>query len=191
MVYEGKVYRPWMEANSLLIQTNLGCTHNKCTFCGTCVSMCPTGALTQTGSPYSGTPEREHRSICGFCGIGCSLDLGISGNRVVEVNPSQKKESVNGDTLCVRGCFAHDFLNSSKRLTQPAMRQNNELTPLSWEKAIKTVSEGLLAVKERYGADSIGFMGSSKCTNEENYLFQKILKKISSNSSLQGCVFPV
>jgi formate dehydrogenase alpha subunit len=147
-----------------------------CTFCGTCVSMCPTGALSVRNTRYVGTSEREAPSVCGFCGIGCSLLLGVAGNRVVEVNPGDGPDTVNGPTLCVRGHFGHDFLQAGDRLTVPRIRQNGDFSEASWDDALSMVSERLREIKERYGPQSVGFLGSSRCSNEENYLFQKIAR---------------
>jgi formate dehydrogenase alpha subunit len=147
-----------------------------CTFCGTCVSICPTGALTPRISGHAGTPEREALTNCGFCGVGCSLLAGVADQKVVEINPSGLRGSVNTATLCVRGHFAHDFLNSRERLTQPLIRTNGDLTPVSWDEALDHVASRLLDIKKENGPQSIGFFGSSKCTNEENYLFQKIAR---------------
>ncbi len=158
---------------------------SSCTFCGTCVSMCPTGALS-TKSEYVSTPERESRSICGFCGVGCSLTLGVTGNQIVDVNPSHIENSVNDATLCVRGHFAHDFLNSKQRLTQPLVRKDNELKPTSWDNALERVAKRLLEIKNQYGSESIAFFGSSKCTNEENYLFQKIARTIIETNNIDN-----
>ena len=112
---------------------------SSCTFCGTCVSICPTGALSAKVD-FVGTPEKESTSICGFCGVGCSLDLGVAGNKVVDVNPSHLKNSVNDATLCVRGHFAHDFLNSEKRLTHPLIRHEDELVPTTWDDALESAA---------------------------------------------------
>ena len=90
---------------------------SNCTFCGTCVSICPTGALSVKNLTYVGTPEKEVDSICGFCGAGCSLTMGVAGRKIVEVNPSKSRTSVNGATLCMRGHFANDFINSKEGLT--------------------------------------------------------------------------
>lgn len=147
-----------------------------CLFCGTCASICPTGAITQSSGIYSGTAKHYHESICGFCGVGCSISLGITDNKIIEVCPSEKKESVNGITLCVRGHFALDYLKTTKRLTAPMIRNTGEMEITSWRKAVDTMCDRLLTIKEKYGADAIGFYGSSKCTNEENYLFQKLAR---------------
>jgi formate dehydrogenase alpha subunit len=156
-----------------------------CTFCGTCVSMCPTGALS-TKADFVGTPERESNSICGFCGIGCNLTLGIAGNLVVDVNPAHIEKSVNDATLCVRGHFAHDFLNSAKRLTQPLIRKEKKLIPTSWDDALTTTARRILEIKNQHGPESIAFLGSSKCSNEENYLFQKIARTIIETNNVDN-----
>lgn len=162
---------------------------SRCTFCGTCVSMCPTGALSVKNTGFVGTPERESVSICGFCGAGCALSLGISGNRVVEVNPAADGITVNGPTLCVRGHFAHDYLGSPDRLTQPMIRQKASegepvLKPSNWEEALCVVGTRLAEIKRKHGPQSIAFIGSSKCSNEENYLFQKIARAIFETNNV-------
>ncbi len=170
----------------------LGLEQSTCTFCGTCVSMCPTGALSAKNSRYVGSPEQESVSICGFCSVGCSLAMGTADNRIIEVNPAGLPGSVNGATLCVRGHFAHDFLNSPRRLIGPlgrknGQRENDELVPVSWDSALSLIAKRLSEIKSVYGPQSIGFLGSSKCTNEENYLFQKIARvQIGTNNIDNG-----
>ncbi len=158
---------------------------SSCTFCGTCVSICPTGALSAKDE-YVGSPERDSKSICGFCGVGCNLTLGVAGNQIVAVNPSHIEGSVNDATLCVRGHFGHDFLNSTQRLTQPKIRQENELILASWDDALETTAKRLLNIKNQHGPNSIAFLGSSKCTNEENYLFQKIARTIIGTNNVDN-----
>jgi len=90
---------------------------SNCSFCGTCVSICPTGALVAKSTDYVGTPERELPAVCGFCGVGCSLVMGVVEDRIVEANPSHEDGTVNRSTLCVRGHFGNDFLSAPTRLT--------------------------------------------------------------------------
>jgi len=169
----------------------LGLEQSTCTFCGTCVSMCPTGALSAKNTRYVGTPERESVSICGFCSVGCSLAIGTADNRIIEVNPAQQPESVNGATLCVRGHFAHDFLNSPARLISPmgrknGSRKNDELVPVAWDDALDLVAHRLTEIKNENGPQSIAFLGSSKCSNEENYLFQKIARVMVGTNNVDN-----
>ena len=159
----------------------LGLEQSNCTFCGTCVSLCPTGALSTKNTRFVGSPASESDSICGFCGVGCSLAMGTADDHIIEVNPAHLPHSVNGATLCVRGHFAHDFLNSADRLVAPLLRKSSadnqkSLVAASWEEALELVSSRLTDIRQENGPQSIAFLGSSKCSNEENYLFQKIAR---------------
>ena len=170
----------------------LGLEKSNCTFCGTCVSMCPTGALSAKNTQYIGSPEQEADSVCGFCSVGCRLAMGVTDNRIVDVNPAHDPKSVNGATLCVRGHFAHDFLNSPERLLSPMARKNgnqedSELVPVAWDDALDLIAQRLLEIKNKNGPQSIGFLGSSKCSNEENYLLQRIARvQIGTNNIDNG-----
>jgi len=169
----------------------LGLEQSSCTFCGTCVSICPTGALSAKNSRYVGSPERESFSICGFCSVGCSLAVGATNNRITDINPAHQPESVNGATLCVRGHFAHDFLNSSHRLVSPMLRNSGDdgeqgRAPASWDEALEQVSNRLMEIKRENGPQSIAFLGSSKCSNEENYLFQKIARVLIGTNNVDN-----
>jgi formate dehydrogenase alpha subunit len=164
---------------------------SNCTFCGTCVSMCPTGALSTKNIRFAGNPQQESVSICGFCSVGCNLVMGSADNHIVEVNPAQIPDSVNGATLCVRGHFAHDYLNSPERLLIPMGRKNgnreiDELVPVGWDSALDLIAQRLLKIKTEYGPQSIAFMGSSKCSNEENYLLQKIARVMIRTNNIDN-----
>jgi len=168
-----------------------GLENSNCTFCGTCVSMCPTGALAVQNTRYVGSPEREALSICGFCGVGCSLSLGISAEKIIEVNPADSADSVNRSTLCVRGHFAHDFLMSTDRLVAPLIikKDENDTTrhvPTSWDEALDRVASRLKKIASDNGPQSIGFLGSSKCTNEENYLLQRMARTLIGTNNVDN-----
>ncbi len=168
-----------------------GLERSNCTFCGTCVSMCPTGALSAKNNQYVGSPTQESFSICSFCGVGCSLAMGQTANKVIDVNPAHLPDSVNKATLCVRGHFAHDFLNSRRRLITPMMPKKGEndttqLAPVSWDEALDQVAKRLHQIKDESGPQSIAFMGSSKCSNEENYLFQKIARVLVGTNNVDN-----
>jgi formate dehydrogenase alpha subunit len=159
---------------------------SSCTFCGTCVSMCPTGALLAKNTQHVGSPQIESSTICGFCGVGCSLVMGSVDGLVMDVNPSHQDDTVNRSTLCVRGHFAHDFLNVSERLTVPLIRKEGELSPTTWDEALEVIAERLLSIKKQNGPQSLGFLGSSKCTVEENYLFQKMARVIAGTNNVDN-----
>jgi len=159
---------------------------SSCTFCGTCVSMCPTGALLAKNTQHVGSPQNESSTICGFCGVGCSLVMGSVDGLVIDVNPSHLDDKVNRSTLCIRGHFAHDFLNVSERLTVPLIRKEGELSPTTWNEALEVVAKRLLSIKKQNGPQSLGFIGSSKCTLEENYLFQKMARAILGTNNVDN-----
>jgi formate dehydrogenase alpha subunit len=168
-----------------------GLEQSSCTFCGTCVSMCPTGALSVKNSRYVGGPETESFSICSFCGVGCRLAMGQTGDKIIEVNPADLPDSVNQATLCVRGHFAHDFLNSAARLIAPLVPKEAEAGPVSpapvaWDQALDLVADRLMRIRAENGPQSIAFMGSSKCSNEENYLFQKIARVFIGTNNIDN-----
>lgn len=175
-----------------------------CTFCGTCAAMCPTGALGLRFGVVAGTPEYEKPSLCGFCAVGCRLLLGVTGNQVVEVNPApailkpaaafrptitsqtpvpwflgsttDAGRSVNGATLCIRGHYAHDYLNSPARLTHPLVKTEDGWQTVAWPGALELTARRLNEIRKQYGAQSIGFVGSPACSTEENYLLQKLAR---------------
>ena len=168
-----------------------GLERSNCTFCGTCVSMCPTGALSAKSNQYVGSPEKESFSVCGFCGVGCRLAMGQSANKIIDVNPAHLPDTVNKATLCVRGHFAHDYLNSADRLIAPLMPKKGEderiqMAPVPWEEALDEIASRLSQIKDENGPQSIAFMGSSKCSNEENYLFQKIARVLIGTNNIDN-----
>lgn len=147
-----------------------------CTFCGTCVSMCPTGALMEKDLPYRGTVGKRSIITCSFCGCGCSLWVHTLQGRLVKVTP-KVEDSVNRATLCVRGHYGSDYLIHPDRLKSPLIRRDGELRPASWEEALAEVTQALRRISDYSGPTAVGLFGSAQCTNEENYLFQKLARK--------------
>ena len=165
---------------------NLPLQESSCTFCGTCVSLCPTGALVAKSHNHVGSPNKVKTSVCGFCGVVCSIEIGCEGDQIVEVNPSHKDDSINGSTLCIRGHFANDFLYSPKRLTRPLIRKDDQLCSVSWEEALAVTAEKLRSIKEKNGSQSLALFGSSKCSLEENYVFQKFARIILETNNVDN-----
>ncbi len=146
--------------------------NSECTFCGTCLALCPTGALTEKMKPYHSTATKVVSTVCPFCGCGCNIDLEVSGNQITRAKPSDQP-SPNGATLCARGSFGYDFVHSPDRLTAPLVKKDDELEEVSWDEALDTVAEGFKQIKDEYGPDALAILGSTKCTNEDTYLLQK------------------
>ena len=153
---------------------NMPLENSECTFCGTCVAHCPTGALMEKGRAYHGTTTKTVDTVCPFCGCGCILHLEVKDNQIVRVKPGESP--VNHGTLCVRGCYGYDFIYSPERLTSPLIKVDGEFQKASWEEAIERVAAKLERLKKEHGADSLAVLGSSKCTNEENYLLQRLAR---------------
>ncbi len=148
--------------------------NSECTFCGTCVAHCPTGALMEKERSYRGTSTKTVDTVCPFCGCGCTLHLEVKDNQIVRVRPGESP--VNHGTLCVRGSYGYDFIQSPERLTSPLIKGEGDFEKASWEEALERVAAEFKRIKEAYGADSLAVLGSTKCTNEENYLLQRLAR---------------
>lgn len=165
-----------------------------CELCGGCVAVCPTGAMAEKKPLVENAkPERELekvRTTCNYCGVGCQLDLNVDreNNRVVKVTSPPPDVLPNYGNLCVKGRFAYDFVNHDERLTVPLVRnEQGQLEEATWEEALRRAAEGLLGVKERHGADALGFVSSSRCTMEENYLVQKLARAAFGTNNCHQC----
>lgn len=158
---------------------------SECTFCGSCVAVCPTGALMEREKTYRGTTTTAIPTICTFCGCGCSIRLEVKDNRIVRVRPG-KDSPVNRGALCVRGSYGYDFVHSPERLTAPLMRADGDFVETSWEQALDLVAFHLGRIKEAHGPGSLAVLGSSKCTNEENYLLQRFARSVLGTNNIDN-----
>jgi predicted molibdopterin-dependent oxidoreductase YjgC len=131
-------------------------------------------------------PDRIVITTCPYCGVGCMLNLHIKENIVYKVT-SPFDAPVNRGNLCVKGRFGYDFVHAKDRLTQPLMRKDGKLVPASWDEAMEHVAGRLLDIRDKYGPDSIGFLVSAKCTNEENYLLQKAARGLIGTNNVDHC----
>lgn len=165
--------------------SNMPLEESECTFCGTCVALCPTGALTEKEKTYRGTTQTVVQTTCPFCGCGCGIGLEVKDGHVVRVIPS-KEGSVNKGALCVRGSYGCDFIHSPDRLLKPLVRVNDKFQAVSWEEALDLVSAELARIRNQYGSESLAVLGSSKCTNEENYLLQRFARTVLGTNSIDN-----
>ncbi|OGO42090.1 MAG: hypothetical protein A2137_06270, partial [Chloroflexi bacterium RBG_16_58_8] len=127
---------------------------SECTFCGTCVAVCPTGALMERNRVYTGTAPIGVTTVCPYCGCGCTLTLGVKDGRVVTSRPLSDGP-VNRGTLCVRGSYGLDFIQSPERLHHPLIRVDGQLREAAWEEALSLVAESLKKIREASGADAL------------------------------------
>jgi len=131
-------------------------------------------------------PDRIVTTVCPYCGVGCTLNLHIQDDFVYR-STSPFNSPVNHGNLCVKGRFGYDYIHSKERLTQPLVRRDGMLSPATWDEAMGLVSGRLREIRDQYGPDSIGFLVSAKCTNEENYLLQKVARGLIGTNNVDHC----
>jgi formate dehydrogenase alpha subunit len=165
-----------------------------CVYCGNCVGVCPTGALEgkrllqigRTATEGTGNGLTRTRTTCSYCGVGCQIEMNVQDGRVVGVT-SQPDVAPNNGSLCVKGRFGYDYVDSPKRLTTPLIRKNGEFAEASWDEALDLVARRLGDIKAEHGPDAIAAFSSAKCTNEENYLMQKLLRAVVGTNNVDHC----
>ena len=159
---------------------------SNCKFCGACADVCPTGALFIRSEKWV-RPDKEVATICPYCGVGCRLDLRVSDDRIFSVSPD-RESPVNHGQACVKGHFGlEEIVHHPDRLTTPLIRRNGKLEEASWEEALDLVAQRFSEIKSKYGPDSLGVLSSSRCTNEENYLMQKLARAVFNTNNVDNC----
>ncbi|MCL6735148.1 formate dehydrogenase subunit alpha [Streptomyces neyagawaensis] len=162
-----------------------------CVACGGCVDTCPTGAITQPGPARGLTSalpptQARTRTTCGYCGVGCTLDVIAQDGDVTAVLPA-RDGPVNRGHACVKGRFSHGFRTSPERLTQPLLRRDGVLEPVGWDEALAHIARGLRTAVDIGGPDSVAAISSARATNEENYLVQKFLRVVIGSNNVDNC----
>jgi NADH-quinone oxidoreductase subunit G len=162
-------------ANSVIIPNRED--HLECEECGMCIDICPVGALTSGTYRYKTRPwEMSYVStVCTHCSNGCKTTLSVRNHEILRSN-NRDLSGINKDFLCVKGRFGFDFTRHPERIRQPLVRKGDKLYPVSWEEAALAAATRLKAVHATSGSDSIGFIGSNRTSNEENYLLQKLTR---------------
>jgi formate dehydrogenase alpha subunit len=185
------VYTTDAEGYPALVSGTFNFRDTDCNNCGQCLGVCPTGALkdlTDKGVlPKSQRKKTE--SVCNFCGTGCALEFETEGNRIVAVNAS-KKSYANLGNLCVKGRFGMDFVQHSDRLTRPLIRRGGKGSPLeeaSWDEAIAYVARRFNEIKAEHGPDTIAGFASARVSNEDNYVFQKLIRCAVGTNNIDHC----
>jgi len=158
-----------------------------CVFCGNCVAVCPTGALQSVQSLGRGRTWELERvtTTCPYCGVGCELDLLVKDGQIRDVEPADGP--ANEGWACVKGRYGWDFVNDEDRLTSPLIREGDEFREASWDEALDLVAQELGATRDEFGPDAVAGLASAKCTNEENYLFQKFIRAVIGTNTIDHC----
>ncbi|MGR2769333.1 formate dehydrogenase subunit alpha [Photobacterium ganghwense] len=161
-----------------------------CVQCGACVQVCPTGALVDARDKSQGRIEmlKPTETICTYCGVGCKVTLFVDESRnQIRYVQGAKDSPVNQGMLCVKGRFGFDFIHSKERLTQPLIRQNGELQPASWDEAIELVASKFNRIKTLFGGNALAGFSSAKTTNEDNFAFQKFIRRELGTNNVDHC----
>ncbi|MCM8802241.1 MAG: molybdopterin-dependent oxidoreductase, partial [Candidatus Omnitrophica bacterium] len=161
---------------------------NDCVFCGNCIEVCPVGALREIQAERKGrTWElKKVNTICPYCGVGCGIVVYVKNNQIVKIK-GDESSPVNNGFLCIKGKFGFEYVISENRLKKPLIKENGKFKEVSWETAINFVYERLKYYKEKFGPYSIGGLSSAKCTNEENYIFQKFFRVVLKSNNIDHC----
>lgn len=126
------------------------------------------------------------RTTCPYCGCGCQMLLEVMDGRLVGTLPL-KEGTMNRGGLCIKGQNAHEFVHAEDRLTNPLIRKNGDLVPASWEEALDTVTSNFSKIIETHGGDAVGAFSCARSTNEENYLFQKLIRAGFGTNNVDHC----
>jgi formate dehydrogenase major subunit len=146
------------------------------------------GAILQLSEAESHMREsriRRTKTVCTYCGVGCSFDVWTKDRHILKIEPLDGP--TNGISTCVKGKFGWDFVNSPDRLTKPLIRENGTFREVSWDEALDLVARKLSQIKAKTGPDSLAFISSSKCTNEESYLMQKLARAVIGTNNMDNC----
>jgi formate dehydrogenase major subunit len=159
-----------------------------CVSCGACVKACPTATLVENSIIDAGVPEHSVVTTCAYCGVGCAFRAEVKGSTVVRMTP-HKEGKANEGHACVKGRFAFGYATHKDRITQPMIREHIDQPwqVVSWEEAITHTAQRLRAIQEKHGRNSIGAISSSRCTNEEVYLVQKLVRSGFGNNNIDTC----
>jgi formate dehydrogenase major subunit len=161
---------------------------SECVSCGACVQACPTATLQEKTVIQWGQPEKSVITTCAYCGVGCSFRAEMQGERVVRMVPHKDGKANHGHS-CVKGRFAWGYATHKDRIAKPAIRKKitDPWQEVSWDEAINYAASEFKRIQAKYGRDSIGGITSSRCTNEETYLVQKLIRAAFGNNNTDTC----
>lgn len=159
-----------------------------CVSCGACVQACPTATLVEKSVEKIGTPERKVVTTCAYCGVGCSFEAHLLGDQLVRMVP-WKGGAANRGHSCVKGRFAYGYATHNDRILKPMIREkiSDPWREVNWTEALDFTATRLRAIRDSHGADALGVITSSRCTNEETYLVQKLARAVFGTNNTDTC----
>ncbi|GMA62165.1 formate dehydrogenase subunit alpha [Alicyclobacillus fastidiosus] len=143
-------------------------------------------AVSEVEAAMRETRTKKTKTVCTFCGVGCSFEVWTKGREILKIEPVDQAP-VNSISTCIKGKFGWDFVNSNQRLTTPLIRKGDTFVEASWDEALNLIAEKMGNIKNTYGANALGFISSSKMTNEENYLIQKLARQVFETNNVDNC----
>ncbi|NND33459.1 MAG: formate dehydrogenase subunit alpha, partial [Saprospiraceae bacterium] len=159
---------------------------SECVSCGACAQACPTSAISDVYQSKSVKVAEVTRTICTYCGVGCNLEVSANNGDILSIQAPYDAEVNQGHT-CLKGRYAFKFYNHPDRLRSPLIKKNGEFEEVSWDEAYDYIANRIHAAKDEFGPDSIAGISSSRCTNEENYLMQKLMRAVVGTNNIDGC----
>ena len=161
---------------------------SECVSCGACVQACPTATLIENSIIDNGIPEHSVLTTCAYCGVGCAFDAQVRGDQVVRMVPHKNGKANRGHS-CIKGRFAFGYATHKERITTPMIRTNIEepWRQVEWNEAVEFAALRIRQIQDKYGKDSVGGITSSRCTNEETYLVQKLIRAAFGNNNIDTC----
>lgn len=162
--------------------------NSDCVSCGACVKACPTATLIENSVIEQGQPDRSIITTCAYCGVGCSFEVQVKGEQVIRMVPYKNGQANHGHA-CVKGRFAFGYATHKDRITTPMVRDSIDQPwrEVSWDEALAFTADKLKSIQANYGKKSIGGITSSRCTNEETYLVQKMVRAAFGNNNTDTC----
>jgi formate dehydrogenase alpha subunit len=162
---------------------------SECDGCGECIQLCPTEAIVE--KPHADKIDvrksiEKVTTTCPYCGVGCQLELWVKDDEIVRAT-GVEGVSPNDGRLCVKGRFGYEFVHDKRRLTKPLIKRNGKFEEASWDEALKLIAEKFTSIKTQFGGDALAGYASAKCTNEDNYLFQKFFRTVFGTNNIDYC----